>query len=246
MKSNHRLPILFLAVLAGLFLGLVEPVFAGPGGIIKEVAMSFWGKVGLSVLAIIFAPLIIWYMAKRHKHIKLVRSDLDRLAALYPQYRWLDVRDRATEIFLWMWSAWSQQKMSIAADFTTHWFWQNQQLILDQWAAENLQNVCRPEKIISITPLYIEHIEEDNGDGSCIVVQIKATVVDYLKNNSTGAIVKGEEKVGDLETIWTLKRQEGEWRLNFIEDGSQEFAYLGLTNKLPSALQAAPQEQTAL
>jgi hypothetical protein len=168
-----------------------------------------------------------------------VRKDLEALATVYPQYRWLDVKDKTTEIFTWVWSAWSQEKMSLASEHVTHWYWQNQQLLLDQWQRDGLENVCRLDCITNIVPLYVEHFDEENGNGSRLVLEINAKVTDYLKERATGKVIKGDAKTGDLETIWTLIWQDQKWKLNLIEDSSMELSYLGLPSKLPQAIQQA-------
>jgi hypothetical protein len=227
----------FLVMSIFLIAGLADPAFAGPGGILKAAAQTVWGQIGMGILVLIFAPVIIVYITKRFKHLRKVHKDLDALATLYPQYRWLDLRDKTTEIYQWVWSAWSQEKMSLASEHTTHWYWQNQQLVLNQWERDGLENYCRLERIKSIEPLYVEHIEENNGNGSRVVVEVNAMVIDYMKERATGKVVMGDKKVGELETIWTFVWQDGRWLLNLIEDYTQEGVYLGMPNKLPAALQ---------
>jgi len=228
--------ILILATVVGISLGVFDPAYAGPGGIVKAVTTSFWGQVGLCLLGIILFPLVVWFYILGLKRSKKIRSELTRLAAVYPQYHWLDLRDRATEIYLWVWSAWSQQKMSLASQYTTSWYWQNQQLVLDRWEADGQINICKVDCILSIDPLFIEHREENNCEGSRVVLSIKANVMDYLEDKATGKVVKGDKKCEELETIWTLKWQEGAWRLNLIEPDTQEFEYLGMPSMVPEVL----------
>lgn len=236
IQFNRRVSLVLLALIAGVCLVTVLPAEAGPGGIVKAVTKSFWGQVGIGILVMIFLPIIIWYNCTRWRHITRVKRDLQQLASVYPQYRWLDVRDRATAIFTWVWSAWSQQKMSMALHHTTHWYWQNQQLVLDQYEKNGLENVCRLISVKGVTPLYVQHVDDETGNGSRIVVSINATVVDYVKDKQSGKTVQGDEKPGDLETIWTLMWDDGFWKLNLIEDESKEASYFGLPMELPKAL----------
>jgi len=236
ITRGRVLGILILATVVGISMGVFDPVYAGPGGIVKAVTTTFWGKVGLFLLGIILLPLIVRYYYRSFKQSKRVSAELKRLAAVYPQYHWLDLRDRATEIFMWVWSAWSQQKMSLASQYTTNWYWQNQQLVLDRWAADGQVNVCKVDCILGIKPLFIEHREENNGEGSRVVLSIRANVMDYLEDKATGKVVKGDKKCEELETIWTLKWQEGAWRLNLIEEDTQELEYLGMPSMVPEVL----------
>lgn len=238
IRFDYRLLFVVVALTAGLFFGVIDPAMAGPGGIIKAAASTFWGKVGMAALIVIFSPYLIWYYTKRHRHIKQVRRDLDLLAGQYPQYNWLDVRDRAGEVYQWVWSAWSQQKMSLASQFTTNWYWQNQQLVLDRWERDGLQNICHASKITAITPLYVEHVEANDGNGSRIVLEINAFVTDYVIEVATGKVVEGDKETGDLETIWTFKRVDGQWLLNQIEENTHEHVYLGMPSVIPATLRA--------
>lgn len=236
ITRGRALGILILATVVGISLGVFDPAYAGPGGIVKAVTTTFWGKIGLSLLGIILMPLLVWYYTRSYKQRKRVNAELTRLAAVYPHYRWLDLRDRATEIYQWVWSAWSQQKMSLASQYTTNWYWQNQQLVLDRWEADGQVNICKVDCILNIAPLFIEHREDNNGEGSRVVLSIKANVMDYLEDKATGKVVKGDKKCEELETIWTLKWQDGAWRLNLIEPYSQEFEYLGMPSMVPEVL----------
>lgn len=221
----------------------VLPAEAAPGGLIKEAVKNIWVQIGLGILAVIFAPVIIWYWRKRTNHIKAVKQDLERAAQLHPQYKWLDLRDRVSNVYTWVWSAWSQQKMDLAAGFCTHWYWQNQQLKLAEWERNGLENVCSLKRIMKIEPLLLNH--EEGGDGSRVVFSITAEVTDYLVEKATGRVVEGDKKVDELETIWTMVWDDGEWKLNLIEAMNEEGSYLGMPCKLPASIQLAPQNDAS-
>jgi hypothetical protein len=243
MKALGYGKTILLAILVVFVVALcADAAFAGPGGIIKAATRSRPVQIGLVILTILLAPIITWFLVKRAIQIRRTRNDLAALAALHPQYRWLDVKDRVTETFNWVWSAWTQQKMELASAYTTHWYWQNQQLLLDDWAAKGLENVCRVVAISQITPLFVQHVEEGNGERSRLVVDITARVIDYLREKNTGKVVQGDEKEGELETIWTFMWVDGAWRLNLIEAASEEFTYLWMPNEVPANLRAAPQQ----
>lgn len=217
----------------GIWLLCAAPVWAAPGGIIKAAAKTLVGQIILGILTVIFLPVIVYYSVRSRRSVRRTKSDLTLLAQNYPQYEWLGAKDRIMSTFNWVWSAWAQQKMSIASDFTTSWYWQNQQLQLNDWERRGVENVCHVEKIVSITPIFVQHAAQEDGEGSRLVVSIKAKVVDYLQEKDTGKIVQGDKKSGDLETIWTFLWQEGAWRLNLIEASTEEWNYLFAPNQLP-------------
>jgi hypothetical protein len=226
----------YTAWLTAFFLTAQSAAWAGPGGLIKAAVMTPLGRIGLLILAVIFSPFILYYLIKRAQQIRKTRKDLAKLTALYPQYRWLDVQDRATATFQWVWSAWGRQKMETASEFTTSWYMQNQQMLLDDWADRGLENVCRLTKIKTIEPLFVQHNEANNGQGSRLVVAISADVVDYMEDKATGKLVEGDKKVGDSSTVWTFVWQDDAWRLNLIQPDTTEMDYLKMPNELPASL----------
>jgi hypothetical protein len=217
---------------------MADSAWAAPGGLIKAAARTTLGKVVLGILAVVFAPVLIFISIRTQLHIRKTKKDLAMLAARFPQYRWLDVKDRATASFHWVWSAWTQQKMQLASDYTTSWYWQNQQLQLDEWARRGVENVCHVVNLVNIQPIFVQHNEANDGEGSRLVVTINARVVDYLRESSTGKVVQGDTNEGDLETIWTFVWQGGAWRLNLIEDSAHEWSYLFAPNEVPKSLPA--------
>ena len=234
------MPFVALCALVALALLVPEAAHAAPGGIIKLAAKSTFGKIAMALLAVVLLPFIVYFSVKSAIQTRRTLADLKLLAATMPQYRWLDAKDRVTEVFQWVWEGWTQHKMSLADGYITPWYRQNQQLQLDQWEREGLENVCRVEKVQSIKPLFVQHNPHNNGEGSRLVVMVTAKVTDYLREKATGHITQGDKSVDELETVWTFKWEEGAWKLNLIEDGQREYEYLFAPNELP---QGAPVAQ---
>lgn len=123
----------------------------------------------------------------------------------------------------------------------THWYWQNQQLILDRWANQGLTNVCELKNIIRITPIFVQHVESETGEGSRVVMEIKANVRDYVQETATGRLVEGDLLIGKFTTIWTLMWDGSAWRLNMIEDEACDVNYVGVPNVVPTLTIPTPQ-----
>jgi hypothetical protein len=242
LKHNRTKWYPFALCLLAVIAIAVMPAEAAPGGVIKAAAKNVWVQIGLGVLTVVFLPLSIWWSAKRWRHIQATKKALRALAVHHPQYHWLTLRDRTADIFQWVWTAWTDQKMSQASSFMTHWYWQNQQLILDRWTKQGLTNVCEMKKIVNITPIFVQHVQSETCEGSRVVMEIDANLVDYLQDSS-GKVVEGDKKADQLITIWTLMWDGGAWRLSMIEDESCDVNYVGVPNEVP-ALAIAPQQNT--
>ena len=237
MERSWRLMLGFYTCwLMTFFLTAHMMAWAGPGGIIKDAAMTPLGRLGICVGAVLLGPFIAYYLIKREMQIRCTRRDLARLAVLHPQYQWREVKDRTTATFEWVWSAWSQQKMEAASSYTTTWYMLNQQMQLDEWAEKEWENVCRLDDLLSIEPILVKHNGKAGAQDSRLVVTIAARIVDYLQDKRTGEIIKGDKNVGVARTVWTFVWQENAWRLNLIEPSTTEWSYLTMPNELPASL----------
>jgi len=237
-RATLGVALLTMLLVVGLVLFLPDVALAGPGGIVKAAARTTVGKIAFALLILVFLPFVVYILGKRALAIRRTRRDLARLAQLYPQYNWLDIRQQVTAAYTWMWSAWSDEKLEKARRFTTDWYWANQQMLLDDWEAQGLKNVCKLYHVNHIVPLHFEHRADHgvDGEGSRLIVSISGLVADYMKERATDKVVQGDKKSADLEAVWTFVWADGQWRLNMIEQDAMEYAYLELPNVLPSAL----------
>ncbi len=235
MKSIRKNQFFFLlSLLFVTTLFFVETATAGPGGIIKEAGKSFWGQIILFGLVLFFAPLIIWYSIKRHILIKRTQKLLTQIAASDPRFEWIELKDRITQVFYWVHTAWDHKKMDIATDHVTDWYIKNQQFLLDKWEKEGLENKVSDVKIKSITPLYlVKNLEDDNKNR--ITVEIEAEMRDYMIEKKSGKVLVGDKKLGNVTTIWSFVWQDDQWLLNLIETDDMSMDYLTEKSKVYAA-----------
>jgi len=143
----------------------------------------------------------------------------------------MDLKDRITQIFLWVHSAWDQKKMLIAEQYVTEWYMQNQQLLLDKWDRDGLENKVSDVVIKKITPLYVMQNIKDVSKNR-IVVEIEAEMRDYMVNKNTGKLIQGDKRLGTVSTLWSLVWRHGNWQLNLIEASDMDMEYLAEPNKI--------------
>jgi hypothetical protein len=127
----------------GIALFLVaEPSLAGPGGKIARAAFeTFWGRVVLGVLVVLFSPLIVYTFAKERAAERRTLKDLAYLARSSSHFDWLPLRQRISECFHRVHAAWLKEDVAEAANWMTDWYWQNQQGVhLDKWAQQGAVN----------------------------------------------------------------------------------------------------------
>ena len=238
METRWRIVLVVVAVAAVLVLG-PDPALAGPGGkIASGFAKTFLGKVVLTALAIVLLPLIVWVMVQEHRASKRALADLARLRGVDPAFDWLTVKDRVTDCFHRVHSAWRKEDMADASEWMTGWYWQNQQLAhLNRWAAQGLVNHCTVKSVGRIRPLFLACRNDGGGfSGSRLVVSIAAKMEDYLEERASGKVVEGKKGYDDTETVWTFVLERGLWRVAAIEDDSVTLMYARMTNELPALL----------
>ena len=215
----------------------VIQLLASPGGkIIKEIFDSPLGKIILILLVIIFLPLIIYSQAKEFIGIRKTRKDLKELSRINPDYfDEISLRNRMTDIFTRVHKAWSNEDLDECKEFMSNWYWQNQQVVyLDKWKEENIENICNVKRVNSIAPLHLRINESENYEGSRIMMKIEANMEDYLRDKSTKKIVEGKVGYKDVETVWTISLNEGNWKVDNIEQSEMTLRYAKMENILPT------------
>lgn len=235
-KYIFQILVFISAILLTTFI-MIEPTFASPGGQIASVIFqTFWGKVLLFILIILFFPLIIYTIIREYFAQRRSFKDLRLLATFNKQFDWLTLQERITDCFYRVHAAWHKQDMIEASEWMTDWYWRNQQLVcLDQWAKDGHINHCRLKKITDIRPLYLAYRgNEPDAEGSRIVVSISANMEDYLADRETGEVVEGKKGFQEIETVWTFVLKNGQWVVANIEEDSLSLTYAQLANELPA------------
>lgn len=230
-----RTVLLIVAVIAAV-VTLPDLAFAGPGGRIASAAFkSFWGRVVLGVLVVVFLPLVLYVVGQEWLAERRAHGVLRRLRSAHPAFDWLTLKDRVVECFHRVHSAWRREDMAQAAAWMTDWYWQNQQLAhLDQWAAQGLVNHCSVKSVGGVRPLHIACRDTEGSFlGTRLVVAVQAKMEDYLAERASGKVVEGRKGYHDVETVWTLELGTAGWRVANIEEDALTLAYARMTNEVP-------------
>jgi hypothetical protein len=227
------------AIVVVLLVAAPEAALAGPGGkIAAAVAKTFWGRVALAALVVLFLPLILYVLVREWLAARRTHRDLRRLRSLQPAFDWLMLKDRVIECFHRVHAAWRKEDMAQASQWMTDWYWQNQQLAhLDRWAEQGLVNRCTVKSVGRIRPLHLACRDSDGlMSGSRVVVAVTAKMEDYLEERATGRVVEGEKGYKDVESVWSFELQGGSWRVANIEEDSLTLVYAQMGNELPESL----------
>ena len=233
---NKKLLLGICLILLMVAFVLIQPAYGGPGGqIAKVIAKTFWGKMALSLLALILLPIGFYMFIKQKLAERRAYKDLRYMAQYDPKFDWLWAQQRILDCFHQVHRAWEDEDLSGACEYITDGYWQNRQLVdLDRWHREGLRNVCEVKKVLAVRPLLFIHRNNAAAhEGSLLVVSITANMNDYLVHRETGKVVEGDRKFKDHETIWSFKLAEGRWRVSNIEAVECEFGYIFQLKTVP-------------
>ncbi|MDH5648981.1 MAG: Tim44-like domain-containing protein [Gammaproteobacteria bacterium] len=228
--------IVALCLVSLVLLFVMEPALAGPGGKIARATFeTFWGRVALGILTIIFLPLITYVMIREKLSERRARKDLRFMAGYSSVFDWLKIQERAKDCFYRVHSGWDKEDLSGVSQWMTDWYWQNQQLAhLDRWKKEGLVNICKVKKITHIKPLLFVHRNQGGEhEDSMIVISMEANMQDYLQHRESGKVVEGSKRYKEVETIWSFTLENGVWKVSDIEEDSMSLAYAKLVKELP-------------
>ncbi|MDT0559288.1 hypothetical protein RM697_11540 [Ichthyenterobacterium sp. W332] len=233
MKPHHKKVLLTILIIGFLF--YIDPVYAGPGGsVVKGLFKTWWGKLLLFALCIIFFPLIVYTYTVEFFAIRKTKKQLNAIGLINRDFSWLNLQKNVYNVFTRVYEAWDKENMKEVSEYVNHWYWQNQQQVhIDRWKRENLKNICKLDKINSIKPVYAEITDEENFEGSKIAFIITANIKDYLINRDTGKIVEGKNVYGGEEHIWIMEYTEGKWLLDDIREGKLSLAFAKMKNVIP-------------
>jgi hypothetical protein len=229
---------IIFGVVASVFMALliVEPAMAGPGGKIARAAFeTFWGRVALGVLTIVFLPFIVYVLFQEKFAERRTRKDLRFMAGYSPLFEWLKVQERAKDCFYRVHSGWEKEDLSEVSNWMTDWYWQNQQLAhLDRWKKEGLVNICDVKNITKIKPLFFVHRNQgEEHEDSMVVISIEAKMQDYLQERSSGKVVEGSKRYKEVESVWSFTLENGVWKVSDIEEDTMSLAYAKMVKELP-------------
>ncbi|MHA7059689.1 Tim44 domain-containing protein [Aquimarina sp. M1] len=232
MKKSH---VILLLVLIGFMCFIIDPVYAGPGGMIaKGLFKTWWGKVLMLVLVLVLLPIIIYIKSVEYLKERKTKKQLTQISLKNRDFSWVHLEKIFSNIITRVYTAWANENMAEVKEYVNHWYWQNQQAIhLDQWKSNNLKNICNLQKINNIRPLYVELTNTNDYEGSKVAISFSGDIEDYLINKETQKVVKGKRGYQSETHIWIMEYSQGKWLLDDIRDGSLSLAFAKMENVIP-------------
>ena len=225
----------YITILIVIFLIIVavnEPVLAGAGGsIAKAITKSFWGKLVIAAITIIFLPLILYMYITEYIAVRRTQKDLRFLAQKFKAFDWISLRQRIQDVFMRVQAGWDKGDVSEVNEWMDDWYWQNQQYVyLDRWSNEGLKNITKIQKINSIRPIYVSYSGEADAQNSRLVVLIDAEMQDYLVRITDSIVVEGDREFKSVEKVWTFVFINNKWVVQNIEDTAMSRIYIKEAN----------------
>jgi len=224
-----------LTILVSIILFQTTEILAGPGGkIAKELFETPLGKFLGVIIFIIFLPLIIRSYLRTNKAIRETKKKLTQLTKIdFELFDEINLKNRVTDIFTRVHRGWSERDLENCEEFMTHWYRQNQQTVfLDEWDRKGMMNICSIEEIKKIKPIHLRLTENESFDGTRIMFVVNARMEDYLVNIEDSSILEGKKGFKDVETVWTLKLEDRNWKVDNIEQSDMVSSYMKMDSEL--------------
>lgn len=222
---------------------LSQEVLAGPGGhFASTIFDSFWGKILLVVLVIIFLPLIILKKINLFRIRRRTAADLMFMSQFNRNFDWTFAKGRVEACFNRVYQGWGKADLEDARHWMTDWYCQNQQqTVLDSWQQRGLENICVVKEISSISPLgVVNRNHAQSNEDSLLLVSITANMQDYLQEKATGKLIEGSKEFKLVTNVWTFRLVQGHWLVERIDAGPSMFQYATLLLKNPDIRSTVP------
>lgn len=246
---NRRTVTARVAIVAATSVVVCAPAFAAEAtNLDANFFMSLIARIAVACAGLLLMASLLDNSSDQEEAAELTRLELDSISTESKEFGWDHIEDRVAECFGRVHNAWGKSDMSLAKDAMTSWYWQNQQLnFVNEWSRQGIKNVCHVDTINSITPLLLHRENEDSLDNTHIVVRINALMLDYLVHSESQTILAGIEDYRDIETVWTLSCNDGQWKVCDIEDVSVAEQYASACCEISEAqpLQTNPNELRA-
>lgn len=140
---------------------------------------------------------------------------LSHVQQMDPGFQLESFKEEAMDIFFKIQAAWAQRDMGQARGFLTE-----EMFMVLQKQVEDLRAQGRINKLENVAVRAVEPVEVWQESGQdFITVRIRANLLDYTVDESTGRLVSGSDREPvKFEEYWTFTRQVGpnSWKLSAI------------------------------
>lgn len=184
---------------------------------------------GICFLMITFSTAVVfrmrWYPRYRNSK-KLIRMLENKDSA----WKYKDLQKQVRYAYFLIQNAWSCQNMSPAKEVMSPSLYESFQSKLAWMDYRHERNVLEDIRLLEASPVAVYDDVDDSLD--YVWFYISGSMVDYILNTETHAIVRGNTKPEKFGEYWEFVRnQQGNWVLNQILQKGQE-------NLLPSNRQS--------
>lgn len=229
-SQDLLLPLLLCVALLSIFAPM--EALAGPGGeIVKATFRTGAGRMILLILAIILAPLVLWFSLKWRREVNKTRKDLTSLSRVYPWFEWSLIEQRVRSTAAAIYGEWSSGRLERTAQYLTPEYLQAQYDIFEMWEEEGRRNLVEVKRFGKIVPLLV--LAQDWNRPATLYVSIDLTVKDYLVDKMTGKAIKGSNKNFErTHQVFSMVYIDGEWLLHSIEVRDEAFEFASTKNEI--------------
>jgi len=213
MNKKTKVAIYFLLLLGvGLIFFLFpDDSFARAGGRIGR-RTSLWFLVIFGPFIAIYCAVITYYLVKKKKECKVL---LEKIQNIDPVWSPDNLKSRVEETFFKVQEAWMERDQDIAKDYVSERLYRKHKMQTDRLLQLGHKNIMHNISLNKATIVEVADYRDDSKDA--FIAHIDASMIDYVVDENSGAIIEGEKERTSFEELWKFKRINNNWYLDEID-----------------------------
>lgn len=224
-RASVLVSCLLIAIVA-LYFGATEVAWAragggGGGGGGGRRGLLSW-LVALPV-AIVYTVILTWLLGIKHRKSRLTLQK----AAKDAIWEFDSIKARIEEVYFQVQRAWMARDQELARDCMSDRLHRKHKLQTDAMIANGTVNMLEDINLLSATLVEVLDFQDDSKDQ--FWVHIEGSMIDYTVKESSGAVVRGDQKKRELFTeLWKFVRVNDRWVLDEIDQevGISDLAFM--------------------
>ncbi len=133
-------------------------------------------------------------------------AQLRAFRSRHPEFSMQKFKDRVTETFMALQSAWTTQRWQDARPYETDHLYQTHRYWMERYSRFKLRNILEQVRVIDVVPVKIT----SDAFYEALTVRIKASMIDYTLD-SRGKVVGGDKnRPRTFTEYWTFIRSAGQ------------------------------------
>lgn len=158
------------------------------------------------------------YIFNKRSQAKYVISTINNMGE---NWHYKKFKKRVSEAFYIIQDSWSQRSEYLAKEYMSKELYEKHKGKIDWMIIKHQKNIMKKIKLISIVPISIENLKENNSDTGSIWIYMYGSMIDYIIDDRTMSIIEGQKRKVPFSEYWRFDLQDGNWVLGEIRQDDE-------------------------